>query len=191
MVSQESAVVARLGLVVGCGLIMGACALPKFGGEEDSRAFATSDRDADEVVSRTEFERWGQEQGLLDDLMDGEGEIATNVGVARTLYTLWNEEGAGLTEEEFTNGLAAWFPDAQDVVFADWDLDQSGDIDALEIEAGIPHTNLLDAWDADESGDINGDEVLGGYFDVFDTDANDEVTEQEWTAGLDRWNWDV
>lgn len=183
----------RVGLVVACGVVVGACALPKggiFGDEEDPRAFSTLDTDGDSVVSPSEFTSWGREQGLLGGLMEQDGGV-TDMGAAETFYGLWRPKGEGLTEPAFSDALATWFPDAEDQAFNDWDLDQNGTVEQMELEAGFAHTALLDEWDANGDGTVDADEALARYYEVFDADRNGNVTEPEFNSAIARWGWDL
>ncbi|MDP2312062.1 MAG: hypothetical protein Q8P41_04095 [Pseudomonadota bacterium] len=161
------------------------------GGAKGPTDFATLDKDSDAQVTRSEFAQWGAEQGVLD-MFQGEREgIVDETSLASALYTLWNREGDGLTENEWNDGLKAWFPEASKQTFTDWDINQDLSIDEQELAAGFAHGNMLQDWDANGDDEVTTDEAVTGIYQVFDTNRDDSVSRTEWTDAIGRWSWNL
>jgi len=174
-----------------CGLLLAGCLGPIGGGGllGDASDFVNLDKDGDEAVTVNEFSKWGKDQGVLDAFMgDTKGEIASTA-LSQGLYDIWDIEGSGITEAEWSEGLRAWFPDGDTQEFTSWDLDQDGTLDRDELVAGFAHTDLLSGWDDDSDGALTMDETYRRFYDVFDGNSDGTLTSDEWTAGLASWNW--
>jgi hypothetical protein len=158
-----------------------------FGGAEEAD-YATVDLDQNGRVAPDELAGWAEEVGVVDSWdTDGQPGIGP-LELARGFYALWDEDGGGLSEAEWSQGLHAWYPKAKDYgTFADWDLDGDGTIHEDELYAGLSHTKLLASWMGDR-GHVDPEDVYRHMFEVFDTNGDHVVTEQEWRGGLTRWN---
>ncbi len=150
--------------------------------------FANVDRDGDSSVARDEFAAWGDEQGLFS-MMGGTQGILDPLDLASGLYGLWDMEGSGITEAEWTQGIEAWFPDADAGMYTDWDLNADNLLDEDELRAGFAHTGIAESWDADKTGEITDKEFYEQVYGVFDTDGDDVISEREWNTGITDWGW--
>lgn len=164
------------------GVAMAGCSpLEGLVGGEDPNAFASIDTNGDDGISAKEFQTWGEAEGLLSMLGGSDDGIAT-LDLADGVYPLWDIEGSGITEAEFNQGLATWFPDADAGDFAEWDLDGDASLDRDELAAGFAHTGLSSAWDADGDGILSPREVDGELYDLFDTNGDARLDKREWSG---------
>lgn len=158
-------------------------------GGPDPREFTVLDVDGDASVSREEFARWGREHGVLDSFVSPGEKTVGETGLARGLFELWNVEGTGINEAEWTEGAGIWFPAADLGSFSSWDVDRNGILDENEMVAGFSHTNALRSFDEDGNGQIAPNELLSQFHRVFDENGDERVDSGEWASGLERWRW--
>ncbi len=174
--------------MVAAGATLSAC---RGGGEPDPREFAVLDTDGDQSVTREEFALWGRDHGLLETFVSPGEKTVGETALARGLFELWNVEGTGINENEWTEGARLWLPAADLGYFTNWDVNRNGVLDENEMVAGFSHSGGLRAFDEDGNGQIAPNELLAQFHRVFDENGDERVDSGEWASGLERWNWPI
>ncbi len=68
-------------------------------------------------------------------------------------------------------------------------LDTSGDsyLDTDEVAEWVDDSGTFEEWDADADSELDADELAGNAFQLWDSDDNGTVSEEEWKTGTDLW----
>jgi Ca2+-binding EF-hand superfamily protein len=68
-------------------------------------------------------------------------------------------------------------------------LDANGDsyLDLDEVAEWADDNGIFSEWDVDADSELDRDEITGNAFELWDTDANGTISEQEWQTGVELW----
>lgn len=132
--------------------------------------------DADEIAESADatgfFEVWDAD---ADSELDRD-EIAGNA------FRLWDRDGSNtVSEEEWRTGTELWYPTKSKlVVFDDVDDDGDSELDADEFAERFDLSALGEAWQPQT---YTKDTFKRAYFELYDTDDDGQVSEDEWAYG--------
>lgn len=72
-------------------------------------------------------------------------------------------------------------------------LDANGDsyLDVDEVAEWVDDAGVFGEWDIDADSELDAGEITGNAFELWDTDGNGTVSEQEWDSGVELWFPDV
>ena len=100
--------------------------------------FGDLDADRDARLTNEEFDRWWRDRGLYGRWnTDGSNDL-TDAELSTGLFNTWDRNEAGLTEDEWTTGVRAWFPkDASHGAYGDWDANDNNLVVENEFREGL------------------------------------------------------
>jgi hypothetical protein len=174
----------RSHLIMACGIAALLTAAPA-----SAQILGDWDTDQSGVLSGEEWRAGLQETGLFADWdADTSGRLnAAELGAG--LFERFDDDDDGvLSVAEWDEGVDAWYGERTvNFEFANWDKDGNGVLSEAEfVEAfdreGLYTTFTTEIGAADAEAGLEEDELLGGLFDWFDEDEDEELAEAE--AGL-------
>lgn len=68
-------------------------------------------------------------------------------------------------------------------------LDANGDsyLDIDEVAEWVDDAGVFGEWDIDADSELDTDEITGNAFELWDTDGNGTVSQEEWESGVELW----
>lgn len=135
-------------------------------------AFNKWDSDRDRRWNSEEFRARVENEGLYENWDTGGDEIFSENEFHGSYFDDWDEDGNEyLNEEEYRTGYRTWRDDYREN-FTDLDLNQDGQLDLTEYEAGMQERGTIREWDTNNDGNLTEDEVNTGAFNSWDSNQD-------------------
>ena len=143
--------------------------------EEPVRDFSAWNTDADENLSRDEFD--AGIQNLFEDWDDDGDDLLAEQEFGEGIWEMWDVDDDGVvTQNEWKD---PWFGGTYGE-FGTWDADDDGMLTQSEFDQVWEGSGLFTAWDEDSDESLAGDEFADNVWESWNIDDDPFITQNEW-----------
>ncbi|MFA0963789.1 hypothetical protein AB9P05_18435 [Roseivirga sp. BDSF3-8] len=158
--------------------------MPQTPDQPDYAAYEDWDTDANESIDNDEFYNGITNSNRMSEWdSDADGSL-TDAELYEGSRNAWDTNQDGMLDEnEWNTGMETYFAGySEDAygAFNDWDTNQDGILDTGEYNQGIGNTGYYDAWDADSDNMISDREFSQGLYRSYDADGSGYLESREY-----------